>query len=68
MVDASMLPSKLYFEACWRSVGAVGPERAVERIEVFVWSSSDALEAMVVLLIGKSGSKVLLPAKMLAAI
>ena len=66
MVDASTLPSKLCSEARWRSVGAVGPERAVERIEVFVWPSSDALEAMVVLLMGKSGSKVLLP-KMLAA-
>ena len=51
--------------ARWRSVGAVGSERAVKRIEVFVWPSSDALEAMVVieliLLVGKSGNKALLP-------
>ena len=42
----------------------MGSERAVERIKVFVWPLSDALEAMVVieliLLMGKSGSKVLL--------
>ena len=49
MVDASVLPSKLQSEACRRSVGTVGLERAVESVEVFVWPSSNALEAMVVI-------------------
>jgi len=57
--------------AAQETLGAVGSERAVERIEVLIWPSSDTLEVIVVieliLLIGKSGSKVLLPAKMLAA-
>ena len=42
VVDASVLPSKLWSEARWRFVGAVGSERAVERVEVL----SDALEAI----------------------
>ena len=36
LVDASVLPSKLWSKACWRFVGAVGLEQAVERVEMFV--------------------------------
>jgi hypothetical protein len=49
VVDALVLLSKLRSKARCGYIGTVGLERVVERIKVFVWLLSNALEAIVII-------------------